>query len=296
MRALCIALLLVATSRAEAQVQDLGHRFPAGAGLDAGTQPDEGVYAGDRLVAFSSSRIRDRNGNVIPIAGLDLDAYANVFGVAGTKQLGEMYASIAFAVPLVKLSVSSEAPESSVDRLGLGDVFVQPIKLGTRLSRLDVVAAYSFYVPTAQGQRAGVGRPQWSEQVSAGGTVFFDDQRGWRISALASYLHSHKKRGIDITRGDTVLVQGGAGGRVLRVIDVGVAGYALWQVTDDRGADLPPVLAGSRERAFGLGPEVDVSVPALRSRVVARFTWDLDGRARPVGTMFVVGVSVLAFR
>jgi hypothetical protein len=55
-------------------------------------------------------------------------------------------------------------------------------------------------------------------------------------------------------------------------------------------------LSGARERAFGLGPEVDLAVPSLRSRVTVRFEWDIDGKARPVGTIFVVGLSVIAWR
>ncbi len=294
--ACCVLLLLAMPRVATAQAQDLGHRFPAGAGMDAGTQAEPGVYVVDRFVMFSSTELHDRDGNVIPVAGFDLDAYGNAFGLAGTTKLGSIYLSAAFAVPIVKLSVSIEQPAASVDRLGLGDIFVEPFKLGARFSRIDVVGAYSLYAPTSQGESTGVGRPQWSEQVSAGGAIFFDDRRRWRVSALASYLHNHKKRDIEIVRGDSVLVQGGVGGRVYDGLELGVAGYALWQVTDDRGADLPPQLSGASERAFGLGPELGLLVPPLRSRVSARIEWDIDGKARPVGTMVVVGIAVLAVR
>lgn len=296
MRIVCL-LLVLTTSIARAQVQDLGHRFPASAGLDAGTQVDEGLYLGDRFVWFASSELRDRRGHVIPVENLDLDAYADMLGLAGTKELGGIYASAAIAVPVVKLSLNSDNPAASVDRLGLGDVFVEPFKLGGRLSHGDVVGSYSFYVPTSQGQRTGLGRPQWSHQLSAGGTAFFeDDRRGWRLSALASYAYNGKKRGVAIVRGDTVQIQGGLGGRVLDGVELGIAGYALWQVTDDRGPDLPAALRGARERVFGLGPEVDILVPALQSRLSARFAWDIAGRARPVGTILVLGLSTVVWR
>ena len=125
---------------------------------------------------------------------------------------------------------------------------------------------------------------------------FEDDRHGWRFSALASHVRNGKKRGIAIARGDTVQIQGGLGGRVVDGIELSVAGYALWQVSDDRGPDLPVALRGARERAFGLGPEVDVMVPALRSRLSARLAWDIDGRARPAGTILVLGLSVVAWR
>jgi hypothetical protein len=300
MRVICLGLLLmtsIAEAQVQEQVQDLGHRLPAGAGIDAGTQVDQGLYLGDRFVWFASSQLRDRHGDVVSVENLDIDAYANVFGIAGTKNLDGLYLSAALAIPIVKLSLESDNPVASVDRLGLGDVFVEPLKLGGRFSHVDVVGSYSAYVPTSQGAHTGIGHPQWSHQFAAGGTVFFgDDRRDWRFSALASYAHNGKKRGIDITRGDTLQIQGGVGGRVFDQVELGIAGYALRQVSDDRGPDLPVQLRGARERAFGLGPEIDVMVPALRSRLTAQFAWDFDGKARPVGTIFVLGLSVVAWR
>jgi len=293
--ALCVGALLHAHD-AVGQVADLGHKLPGGIGLDAGTQPDQGLYVANRVVWFASDQVNDRNGVAVPIENLDIDAFADVIGIAGTLELHGIYVGAGFAVPIVGLSLSSDQPVASVDRLGLGDIFVEPLRLGTRFSHLDTVASYSFYAPTGQGATSAVGQPQWSQQVSWGGTVFFDDRRGWRVSALASYLHNSEKLGIDITRGDSVQIQGGAGGRFFGVLDVGIAGYALWQVTDDRGSALPPQLRGARERVFGVGPEVDWAIPALRTRLTARFEWDLGGEARPVGTIFVFGATVAAVK
>ena len=294
---LVVSFALVACPRAvRAQVQDLGHRLPGGAGLDAGTQPEPGLYVGNRVAWFASDEVHDRHGATIPLAGLDIDAVAEIVGVAGTAKVDGLYLTAAAAAPVVWLALNSDDPEASIDRLGLGSVFVEPLQLGGRFAHADAVASYSVFVPTDQGARSGVGRPQWTQQVSAGGTLFFDHRRRWRASALASYLHNSQKQGIDITRGDTFLIQGGIGGPATAWLDLGAVGYALWQVTDDRGSDLPDVLRGARERAFGLGPEVDITIPALRSRLVARVEWDLDGEARPVGRIVVVGLSVRAWR
>jgi len=290
MRLLVLAVLLHA-GIAVAQVADLGHRLPGGIGLDAGTQPEQGLYLADRFVWFASDRVHDRNGHTVPIENLDIDAFANAFGASGTLQVGDGYLDAAFSIPVTRVSLSADDPQASVDRLGLGDIYVQPFKLGVRGDHFDAVGGYSFYAPTSEGARSGLGRPQWSHQLSAGGTFFFDDVRGWRASALASYTVNGQKQGVDITRGDTIQIQGGVGGRVLGVVDLGLAGYALWQTTDDRGADLPPQVVGARERAFGLGPEVDVRLRALRSRLTARFEWDIDGEARPVGTILVAGLA-----
>jgi hypothetical protein len=290
-------LSLTAAPAAMAQGQDLGHKILGGVGLDAGTQPDPGIYVGDRFVYYRADELKDRDGERVPVRGLEVEALANVVGISGTLKLGGApYLGAAVAIPYAWLSLRSDAPQASIDRSGIGDVFVEPIKVGFRLPHLDVVTSYSFYAPTGQAEDSGVGQRQWSQQFSAGGTVFLDDRRAWRLSALGSYNLYNEKIGIDIRRGDTVQIQGGIGGRLFDVIDFGLAGYVLRQVEDDSGADLPPVLRGAREEVFGLGPEIGVAIPAIRARLTIRYERDLGARSRPEGQILVAGLSFVAWR
>jgi hypothetical protein len=222
---------------------------------------------------------------------------SNVTGVSRTfKFNGAFYLSASIAVPIARLSVNSDEPRASIDRFGFGDLFVEPARFGLRLPHFDLVTSYGFYAPTGQAQRSGVGERQWSHQVSAGGTVFFDDHRGWRLSALASYDLYQNKIGIDIRRGDTVQIQGGFGGPLFHLIDAGIAGYALWQVEDDSGSALPLVLRGARDHVTGLGPEIAIALPAIRARLVVRHEWDLSAQSRPKGQILVAGLSFVAWR
>lgn len=289
------AVFLVLTTAAVAD-GELGHRVLGSVGLDAGTQPGEGVYAGDRFFDYSADRLRDRQGDLVSVKGLEINAYANVVGISGTiKPEGWPYLSAAFAVPVAWLSTKADLPPTDIARSGLGDIFVQPLMVGWRFPRLDTVASYSFYAPTGQLDRRGLGQPQWTQQFSAGGTLFFDDERAFRLSALASYNLYHQKLGIDITRGDTVQLQGGIGGKLFQLLDFGVVGYALWQVADDRGTDVPLITRGALERVFGVGPEIGVTIPALRAKLTARYEWDLGAQSRPQGQVLVVSLSFLAW-
>jgi len=115
------------------------------------------------------------------------------------------------------------------------------------------------------------------------------------VTALGSYDLNLRKRGIDITRGDTIQIQGGAGvSRIGQVLEIGLATCALWQVRDDRGADLPALLRGTRDRVFGLGPEAAVLLKPIRSQIRVRYEWDMGVRARPQGNIFVVGFTYQA--
>ncbi len=294
------AAILAHAAPATAQ-QDLGHKVLGTLGLEAGAQQEPGVFVADRVLFYRSDRAVDRNGARVPI-DLKLRAFANGVGAGLILKIEPLstYVGAGLGVPFAHVRANTSNPAASIDRFGLGDLYVQPLRLGWRLGRhVDVVAGYAFYAPTGKfepGQHSGIGRGSWTHEPSLGGTIWFTGRGGWSLSALASYDFNGKKRGVDITRGDTVQIQGGAGAAVFRVVQVGVAAYAEWQVRDDRGVDLPAIIRGARDRAFGLGPEVAVEIPALRSRFSARWEHDVYARSRPVGQVFVVGLTVAVWR
>jgi hypothetical protein len=190
-----------------------------------------------------------------------------------------------------------DRPEASFDRFGLADIYIQPARLGWRGDRVDVVGSYGLYLPTGTSPLAGGKGPSEghvTNQFSAGGTIFADRNRTSFLTALASYDLNLRKRNVDITRGDTLQVQGGVGASLLnRVVEAGLAFHGLWQVRDDRGADLPDILRGARDRVYGLGPDVAVFVESIRSQVRVRYEWDIGARSRPQGNVFVAGLNVI---
>jgi len=300
-RSLALTFAVLAYAIPASAQQDLGHKILGTLGLRAGSQQQPGVYVSDRVVFYRADRAVDRNGATIPI-DVDIDAFANGIGAGAVWRIPPLstYVGASLGVPFAHVRTNSSRPEASSDRFGWGDLFVQPIRLGWLLGEhVDLVAGYAFYAPTGKfepGLHSGIGRGFWTHQPSLGGTIWFGERGGWNLSALASYDFNGKKRGIDITRGDSVQVQGGAGAQVFRIVEVGLAAYAQWQVQDDSGADLPPALRGARDRVFGLGPEVAATIPVLRSRLSARWEHDVYSRSRPVGQVFVLGLTVAVWR
>jgi hypothetical protein len=277
--------------------QQLGYKLLGSAGIDAGVQPPPGWAIVSQTLHYDASEIRDRQGNVAPIAGLNIDATGTALGVSYTsKPKGAPYLTFAAGLPLANIHISSDDPAASLSGYGFSDLFVQPIKLGWKERRFDVVAAYVVYAPTGRFEPRGLGpgRGYWTNQLSLGGALFADSTRANRLSALASYELNGRKRGIDIRRGDMFQIQGGAGVTVQKLATIGLAGFALWQVTPDRGADIPATLRGGRTRVFGLGPELDVLIPKWTTRVALRVERELGVTSRPRGTVFALSVAYLA--
>jgi len=292
--------LLLTTSPAFAQ--DLGHKLPGLLGLDAGRIPEPGLYLIDRLAIYEAEKLLDRNGNLVPTAPFNLRGLANAFGASYTRRISgnSMFLTMTVGGPIAKVKLDVEnRPEIGIDRLGLGDPYIQPFRLGWRKQRFDLVTSYGIYLPTDRSALAGgkgVSSGQITQEFSGGGSVYFKDRSRF-LTALASYQLNTRQRGIDITRGDSVQMQGGIGTKLFsELAETGIAGYALWQVRDDRGTQLPPVLAGARDRVYGLGPEGAVFIKAIQGQVRVRYEWDLGVRARPQGHIFVVGINFLVHR
>ena len=212
--------------------------------------------------------------------------------------MGAPYLTFAAGLPVATIHVNSDEPAASLNGYGFSDLFVQPIKVGWRQHRFDLVTAYVVYAPTGHFEPrsgAGPGRGYWTHQFSVGGALFADSTRTHRLSALASYERNTRKRGIDIQRGDMFQIQGGAGATVKKIAMLGLAAYGLWQVTPDRGADIPTTLRGGRTRVFGLGPEMDVTIPQWKTRVALRVEREFGVESRPKGQVIALSVAYAAW-
>jgi hypothetical protein len=289
--------LLVALASRPADAQQLGYKLLGSLGIDAGTQPPPGLAFVDQSIHFGSSQLLDRQGNVVPIDGLRIAAWGSALGVSyTTKTRAAPFLTFALGVPVASIHVSTDDPAASLNGFGFADVVVQPIKVGWRQRRFDLVTGYAAYVPTGHFEPRGganLGQGHWTHQFSVGGAVR-DSAQTFRASALASYEMNARNRGIDVRRGDMLQLQGGAGAAVRRIFTIGLAGYALWQVTPDRGTDIPPALRGQRSRAFGLGPEVDATIPHWKTHVALRVEHEFGVRSRPRGQVIALSVSYIA--
>lgn len=292
-------VLLLHAGRVQAQQQEFGHKLLGTIGLKAGSQLPQGLYVADRLFLYTSNELKDRRGDSIPV-GMNLDALANGLGVVGVIRLvGPLHWSGGVSVPLARFQVSTDRPEVSADRFGLGDLFVQPLKLGVLQRQWEAVGGYAFFPPTGHfepGSRSGVGSGSWSHEFSLGGTVYFDRARTWALSALGSYELNGRKRGIDLTRGSSVQVQGGLGKTFFGILDAGLTGHGSWQVTDDEGSAIPEALRGARERDLAAGVELSLLLKQFHSTLTVRYVRELWVRARPQGHMLLLALAVAAYQ
>lgn len=291
---LLVALALAGPSR-PTEAQLAGHNTRGDYGLMSGTQAEPRLYLSAIYLNYSTSTIRNGNGDKVPTSGsLSINAVAPVvLYVSNRKIFGANYGAMAW-IPFQGNALEAPALGINVTNdLGAGDLYVQPVNLGWHFDQADIMAGFAVYAPTGrftQGANDNTGLGMWSFEFSGGTTVFFDRAKTWSVAALGSFETHTDKKDTNIRVGNILTVEGGLGKSFFDgAAMIGAAYVAQWKLSsDDLGSPLPVSL--NKSRTFGFGPEVGLPIP-LKKKVVAlvraRYLWETGSRSTTEGKTFV---------
>ncbi len=105
---------------------------------------------------------------------MNLFAYSNAFGLSYTfNPTDGIFLTTTVGGPIagIKLDLGNRQ-QANLDLLGLADPYIQPIRLGWRKQRFELVTSYGIYLPTDKSALAGgsgISSGQITHQFSAGG-------------------------------------------------------------------------------------------------------------------------------
>ena len=113
----------------------------------------------------------------------------------------------------------------------------------------------------------------------------------WRTSLGSCEIHSHKKDS-DLKAGES-LCKKVKGTPIPQITTVGLAYYGQFKVSADSGsgpvADV--LLAGRKDRVFGLGVEGSIFLPKPKLVLGLRFVPEFGARNRPQGYTFLLTIA-----
>jgi hypothetical protein len=303
---LLLATLAVIGSARHAEAQLKGHYIPGFTGMQNGGQAPPGISLFAPAYFFTTDTLKNDEGD-------DLAAHPRInasfvgVGVAwvtNLKLLGGNLGGNVVPVAFMKSRIeanSLEVPGS----FAFTDISVTPLQLGWTKPRADFTLAYTLFVPTGKWEEGGSensGLGMWSNLFQAGTTLRLDDKHAWTTSLLASYeIHSHKEDST-LEVGDILTLEGGTGKSFFKKVEgtplpqittVGLAYYAQLKVSADGG--IGPVadrlVAGRKDRVFGLGVEGSIFLPKPRLVLGLRFVPEFGARNRPQGYTFMLTVA-----
>ena len=199
-------------------------------------------------------------------------------------------------------SASGSRSPSSTASFNIADIYIEPINFGWHFSQDDVYASFGFFAPTGsyssdKAINNGLGR--WAEMFGLGAVVYLDQAKTWSVSALTHYLTHQSQQGENVRVGDDLALEWGVGKTFrpeswkpwVAQLDMGVVGYAQWQVTDNQGSDIPIQLRGIRSNTYAVGSEI--AATTRFGRFFARYEFEFGSQNAPQGQVFLFGLALL---
>jgi hypothetical protein len=262
--------------------------FPNGAeDFLVAAMPPPGRYGWLIFNTYSASRLADDTGHAA-VSGFDLRVNALVprfdwvkpVSVLGADRWGTLV-----ILPLLDLDLSlNPVPGVLVQghRRGWGDLTVGN-GLHWTFPDFDVVNAVDFVAPTGGYEAARLTNPgqnHWVLRINHLGT--WHPMPAWDVSYRLHWDYNFENTATNYRSGQTVYLNWAVGWKPRPPLTLGLAGYFLRQITDDRqdGSIVGP--AGNRVRVDGLGPCVKYFLPN-HVMLTAKYFREYNARNHPEG-------------
>jgi hypothetical protein len=168
------------------------------------------------------------------------------------------------------------------EEFGLYDPYIEPFGITWHGERWDAAIGASVFLPLGEfdaDEPASPGKGFWTGMFTAGGTWYFDSDKLWSASILSRYEIHSDMEDLDLTPGDDFHFEWGIARNFAKLYDVGITGYAQWQVTEDSGDDANDI----KDQVFGIGPEVLIAIPKATMYMSLRANWEFEAQDRPEG-------------
>jgi hypothetical protein len=297
---LVILLVIAIVSPRAAVAQALPTTNKGWIGLKSGTQPSPGQYVTFLIWIYNFDTLKTNNGTQIGGRGRGsinqlVPAIAYSY-VSEKKILGANYSAM-WALPLANTAIDFPRLDFPTD-WGASDMYLQPIQLGWHLKNADLVAGYALYMPTGRfipGSVNNTGLGQWSNEFSAGFTVYPNEKKSFHLATLVQYYIQSGKENSDQRVGDSLQLQGGAGVAFKEgLINAGMVYYTQWKMTEDRIPSELPAFRG-KNRYLGLGPEFNTVLPISRQTPVFaafRYLFETGNRVATQGNTLFFSLTV----
>lgn len=285
-RLLCCFVLLGGLLATSGSLPAQTH-YPAGVeGVKGSSLPPPGVYLRDYNYIYFSDSYKEGP----PAFNLFANVQApRLIYITGHKLLGGYYGAdiiVPFAYQNLDFSVFHNS------RLGLSDIFVEPITLSWHIKQFDFAFGYGFWAPTGDFSRTdpvSPGKGFWTHMLTGGVTIYPDKEKTWSISALNRYEINGENKDLRTTPGQYWTMEWGVAKTVRKTVDVGLTGYFQVQTTS---ANLGGTSSLSgKEHVAAVGPEVTFPIPKIGLSTSLRYMREAGASLRPEGNTFNITLT-----
>jgi hypothetical protein len=269
------------------QAQPSAHYVPGVEGIKAATLPPPGFYVRDYNYFYWANEMMDshgsRNAGVENFSGFIYANTLRAIWITDFQILGGNFGMDAL-IPFVDKEISAGAYHAC--NFNAGDICLEPATLSWHGNQYDAALGYAIWVPTAPAGGVNAGNGYWTHMLTAGGTLYFDKAKSWSFSVLNRYEFNTESRDTYAIPGQVLTIEGGLAKALSKIVEVGVAGYYQQQTTRDSNGS-----SGDRDRVFGLGPEVSVTIPDWMTFVSLRYLCEFEAQSRMQGNTIALTLT-----
>ena len=251
---------------------------------------------------YSFNQSKDRNGDRLPVTGnvSVIFDHNTIIWSNKPKEGKPRYAFVA-DVPISNNSLSSATLGTVAGGGGLTDIYIQPLTLGWNFKRADIQVAYGFTVPTGRfngDATNNVGSGYWGQDVSSGQTIYLTKDKKTAFSAYEMYEFHGTQRDTQVHPGQTldvdysltrvVVLQK----KTMTMLQLGVAGYGQYQMTDKSGPSVTPLQASAHYRVNALGGTANIILPMRKAAITFKALKEFANRSTVQGYTIQVGGAI----
>jgi hypothetical protein len=244
---------------------------------NSGVTPESGFSYSNLLAIYSRDRFVGPDGELLATGAQSVVMDLNSFVWVSRRRIAGAIFSMSATLPVANNSLTSDVTGPISGGAGFADSYYQPFILGWNTERADVRAVYGFLAPTGKfkvGANDNVGSGYWTHALSSGQTFYLTKNRATSVSAFQMYEIHTTQQETQIHPGQTLnldysAMHAFAVSRALR-LQVGLAGYHQWQITDKTGPAITPEQANAHYKVNALGVASNVNIT---SRVNAGFKY-----------------------
>lgn len=276
------AVLLAAPVVLQAQEPSFtGHYVPGVEGIKGATLPPPGFYIRNYNVFYYANRLNDGGRDRVP-GDFRAFVYANLMRGIWITDWTFLGGNVGMDAILPIVYTDLTFPDGSKDsKLGVGDIFFEPITLSWHQDRYSAAFGYSFFAPTGSS-KPGTARPGkgfWTHMLTGGVTLHLDEEKTWSLSLLNRYEFNTREDESNIRPGQVWTLEYGLGKTLTPTIEAGLSGYCQIQTTRDSGTGASNV----KDQIFAAGPEIVMFCPRLTLFASLRYAFEFRAKDRPQG-------------
>jgi hypothetical protein len=242
------------------------------------------LFQDARADALTANGFIQAHTHTVTYTAATFAAYVTPWRILGSNWAFGAIAQTRLADQSLRVGPAGHLSHQTSTVAGFGDLIFSPCLLSWSFGRFHLMSSLMFYAPTGGYDRhriINIGTNRWAVEPDLGVT-WMNEETGRHFSAFLGYTINTANTETHYRSGDEFHVDFVTAQHLRNGLVLGMAGYALQQVTPDSGTG--DAFGAFEGRVIALGPLVGATVKIGKLPINFCFKYDFEFAARNLST------------